>query len=63
MRSPQLQQLQPAAPAATAPATTTAAPAAGTEAKPAGADEIVAIVNGVDIKRYPQHLNGYGQAF
>ncbi len=38
-----------AAPAATA--TTTAAPAASTEAKPAGTDEIVAIVNGVDIKR------------
>jgi len=41
-----------AAAATTAPAaTTTAAPAAGAEAKPAGADEIIAIVNGVDIKR------------
>ena len=38
-----------AAPAATA--ATTATPAAGTEAKPVGSDEIIAIVNGVDIKR------------
>lgn len=41
----------PAAAAAPAAATTTAAPAAASDAKPAGSDEIVAIVNGVDIKR------------
>lgn len=39
-----------AAPAPAAATTTTATPAT-TEAKPAGSDEIVAIVNGVDIKR------------
>lgn len=42
---------KPAAAATTTAAPAMAAPAASTEAKPAGADEIVAIVNGVDIKR------------